>query len=154
MLSFPGATWLATVRVRLRELAKPAPDPVTCFCEEHPGTLRVGHVLCQAGTRGEMRTSDLLFCDDSLILMNDEGNVTLQIPRERVRGVECAPPTEGMDRHLPQSEEHLFVRFESEEGGETSLEISVGALDDTGPVRQMCEFLRARVGLGPASNAA
>jgi hypothetical protein len=153
MLSIPAVTWLATARVRLSELAKPTHDPTTCFCEEHPGTVRVGHVLCHEDTLGDILTSDLLICPDSLVLLDPDGSVTLQIPFQRIRTVQCAAPG-CMDRHLPQSEEHLFVRFENEQGEESCIEISLGALDDTGPVRQMCEFLRSRIGIGADSVSA
>jgi hypothetical protein len=149
MLSIPAVTWLATARVRLRRLAKPTLDPTTCYCEEHPGTVRVGHVLCHADSLGEAVTSDLLICSDSLVLLDGNGQVILEIPRQRLRAVECAAPS-GMDRHLPQSEQHLFVHFVNERDEPSCIEVSVGALDDTGPVQQMCEFLRSRLLVGTA----
>jgi hypothetical protein len=38
-----------------------------------------------------------------------------------------------------------------EHGEHGHLEVSVGALDDTGPIRQMYDYLCSRAGLGPAA---
>jgi hypothetical protein len=155
MLSFAAARpLLSTIRVRLLELAKSsrdANDPASYFCQEHPGTLRVGHVLFHGDASDEPKTSDLMVSSDSIVLLDGKGNVMLEIPHERVRSVECGHPTAGHDRHLPQSEQHLFVRYENDEGGDASLEISVGVLDDTGLVHHICECLRTRVGLESAA---
>jgi hypothetical protein len=150
--------WLALARTRLLELANPnrrSSDPVSCYCQEHPGTLRVGHVLFRAERFSRLKTStDLLVCKDSLVLIDREGTVVLEVPHARIRAVECAPATDEAcrDPRLAQSEEHLFIHYEADDGHEAHLEVSVGALDDRGPVHQMCSCVRSRVGLDPADD--
>jgi hypothetical protein len=154
MLSFsanPG--WLPNARSQLHEWmnpSSPGEDPATRYAREHPGTLRIGHVLCHGETFEGLEVSTLLVSDEGFVLLNDAGDLVLSIPRERVHGVECAPATEEgcRDPRPLQGEEHVFVRFRDEQERESHLEISVGAMDDIGPVRQLCDCLRDRLG-GP-----
>ncbi len=152
MLSIPATpSWLTTVRNHLQEWLKShheAADPAVRYSREHPGTLCIGRVLCHGETFRGLQVSTLLVGSDALVLLNSEGNLALSIPRERIHGVECAPATQSAcrDRQPLQGEEHVFVRFEDDQGRESHLEISVGAMDDIGPVRQLCDCLRSRIG--------
>jgi len=142
---------LGSARIRLQQLAQSRPhrgDAVSAYCAEHPGTLRVGHVLCHCEPLRALRTADLLDSPEELVLLDERGTVLMQMLHDRIRSIECAPASECACRapHHMQSEEHLFIRFEDDQGAETQLEISMGALDDVGPIRQLCEYLRSRTG--------
>lgn len=156
MLNFSVSSgWLPKRSQLLEWLKSPqtADDPATRFSREHPGTLRIGHVLFHGDSFPGLEVSTLLVGEDGFVLLDEEGKVAASIPRERVHGVECAPASREAcrDRRPLQGEEHVFVRFEDEQGQEHYLEISVGALDDIGPVRQLCDCLRSRIGVAEST---
>lgn len=152
MPSFPAKEPLRSAVSRLRDLARPnpaRPDAVTAYCRSHPGALRLGHVLWHLESEEGIRPADLVLDGDVLFLLDRAGTELMRIPRERVHAAGCAPGTaEGCwTRGLPQSEEHVFIRFSDEDGVDSHLELSIGAMDDAGPVHQMCDCLRSWLGL-------
>jgi hypothetical protein len=156
MLSFQSALpWLTNARSWLAGMATPrrtgSSDAAACFCEEHPGTVPLGRVLCHTTAFEGLRTAEMMACCDALVLLAGDGTELAHVELERIRTVECASASPGCSRESNplQSEEHLFIGFDDEQGNRSQLEISFGALDDVGPVHQMCEYLRSR--LTPAS---
>jgi hypothetical protein len=148
MMSFASARpWVANALNRLSEASpkRAARDVTACYCQEHPGTIPLGRVLYHTSAFDGVRAAELMECCDALVLLDQNGAELAHIERARLRTVECASASAGgcRERNPLQSEEHLFIGYDDEQGRRVEVEISFGALDDVGPVRKMCDHLRS-----------
>jgi hypothetical protein len=151
MLSLQTALpWLTHARSWFSEVGAPkreVRDAIACFCDENPGTVPLGRVLYHTTAFDGVRTAEMMDCCYALVLMDRDGTVLTRIDWQRIRAVECASASADAcrERNPLQSEEHLFIDFDDDQGERSRLELSFGALDDVGPVHLMCEHLRARL---------
>jgi hypothetical protein len=92
-----------------------------------------------------------LYVDDlALIVMEDpaqDGEPKVErFPLDAIERVECGPPSSAAATgDCTQAETHLFVWLR--DGlGRNRIELSLGAMDDDGPVRHLCAVLQRIVG--------